>query len=691
MLAGQQTAGPTSIMPNGQFLKIPDEMKSFRQWICWNAVAKPDGKVTKIPINATTGKPASVTNPNDWSTFDEACANAHKASGIGFVFTSDDPFAGIDLDDTHGDAEAYARQVKIYEAFDSYSELSPSGHGLHIIVKGAIPIGRRRAAVEIYSAGRFFTMTGNAFRAAPIAERQELLTTLFDEMGGTVQPLAAMADKPETQSDSEILYEARKAANGAKFESLYRGEWSGIYPSQSEADQALTNIIGFYAKNQAQIARIFRGSALGQRDKAKRDDYVGNMVRKALDRELAPVPFGDAFRAAQAVQASTGSATPAATTFWPPAVPTGAAWLAPTPISESEFFSAKAAPDTIIPCLYYADVGVFIAPGGTGKTTSILYQAAHIALGRELWGMPVLKPGVVLILTAEDSREMLVARLRSICGAMELTRAEIQTVAGNVLISDVSGSGLKLTEIERDVVRPAHIAVEQIIAACHILRPVLIVIDPAISFGVGESRVNDAEQGLVEVGRRLRRALNCCVLFIHHTGKQNARDKAVDQYSGRGGSAFADGARMVMVLQNMAPADWLKGTGQELQPGETGLILARPKMSYAPPQPSLFIRRKGYSFDHVEPAIANKDAQRQLVDDNLHALLIAELAAGRLHTGNTIESADTGLKRTELRAALHRLESAGLIERRDRPGEALQRGARNYLHPIAHDKAEQGP
>ena len=669
------------------FNNIPSEMKSYPQWLVYKLVPKENGKSDKIPLNAKTGFPASVTNPNDWCSFEDAVAAKANADGVGFVFTDADPFTGIDLDDTGGDAEAFARQAKIYEACDSYSELSPSGTGLHVIVKGRVPTGRRRANVEVYSAGRFFTMTGNVYRNTQIADRQQLLDVLYAEMGGGAQLLVKAPDRPETQSDAEIVAQAGAAANAAKFAALYRGEWSGLYPSQSEADQSLINIVGFYSKNQAQIARIFRASGLGQRDKANRPDYVGNMVRKALDRDhSAPgaVAFGDSFRAAQQAASNAPSANPVPGTFWTAAAPAAPLWHVPPPISYQEFYMASASPAAIVAGFYYADVGTLIAPGGTGKTTLILWQAIHITLGRELWGMPILKPGPVIILTAEDSREMLVARLRSICTELGLSQTDIQTVAGNVLISDVSGYGLKLTEVEHDVVRPAHTVIAQIVAACLIIAPVLVVIDPAVSFGVGESRVNDAEQGLVEAGRRLRGALNCCVLFVHHTGKANARDKTTDQYSGRGGSAFADGARMVHVLQNLGPADWSKETGTELEPGESGLILARPKISYARPQPPLFLRRSGYRFDYVDRTTVGKEAQAAANDTRIHEWLTRELAAGRYHSKNSVETADTGLKRPEVRAALNRLEAAGLIEMRDRPGQPQQRGARQYLHPVAH-------
>jgi hypothetical protein len=79
------------------------------------------------------------------------------------------------------------------------------------------------------------------------------------------------------------------AANGDKFRDLFEGNWDRYYSSQSEADFALIDIIAFYTQNRDQIARIFRSSGLGQRDKAKRDDYVTAMTNRAFDRQLPEV------------------------------------------------------------------------------------------------------------------------------------------------------------------------------------------------------------------------------------------------------------------------------------------------------------------------------------------------------------------------------------------------------------------
>lgn len=272
------------------FKNIPLEMRAHRQWICWQLKERAGAKPTKLPINPHTGQFASVTEPNDWGSYEEAVAASKNFSGIGFVFTKSDPFAGIDLDETHDDAEAYARQIKIFKEFSSYSELSPSGRGLHIIIKANLPgKGRRRASIELYDNERYFTMTGDVHHNAPIENRQELAELLYTQMGGAPETYRYGDDQAEKQTDENIIAIASKASNGDKFQALFAGDWNGLYPSQSEADFALVDIVAFYTQNRQQIARIFLKSGLGQRDKAKRSAYIGYMVEKSFDRQLPPI------------------------------------------------------------------------------------------------------------------------------------------------------------------------------------------------------------------------------------------------------------------------------------------------------------------------------------------------------------------------------------------------------------------
>lgn len=274
------------------YQNIPNEMRIYPQWVMWRYEDTDSKKPTKVPYSARTGTLASVTDANTWGSFDE-CVNAMNTgwySGIGFVLTDNDPFAFIDLDDTKGDQTALDRQIKVFNEFDSYAERSPSGSGLHIIVKGAIPAGRRRSFIEIYSSARYMTMTGDIYRNAPIKEQGEMLNVLWSQMSqGSVATAhyAGLAEAKET--DEQVYMRAVAAANGDKFSELYAGKWEGMYSSQSEADFALVDIIAFYTQNRAQISRMFRASGLGQRDKAKRDDYVSYMLNKCFDRMMPPV------------------------------------------------------------------------------------------------------------------------------------------------------------------------------------------------------------------------------------------------------------------------------------------------------------------------------------------------------------------------------------------------------------------
>lgn len=273
---------------------IPAELRALPQWVVWRYEDTDSGKPTKVPYSPRTGRLASVTDPSTWSTFDEARAAVENAAlqynGTGFVFTDTDPFAFIDLDDPQGDQATYERQLKVYHEFDSYSEVSPSGKGLHIIVKGHIPAGRRRSNIEVYASLRYATMTGNVYQGkTTINERQSLLQLLWTQMGGGVAQSVYHGDDIERTTDDEVIKRALNAHNGDKFAELLHGNWRNLYQSQSEADIAFIDIIAFYTQNRNQISRLFYASPLGQREKARRIDYVAGMVNKSFDRMLPPV------------------------------------------------------------------------------------------------------------------------------------------------------------------------------------------------------------------------------------------------------------------------------------------------------------------------------------------------------------------------------------------------------------------
>ena len=197
-IRGQGAAG---ILTTPTEEAIPTELKGYRQWVVWRREMR-DGKPTKRPYNSRDGRAASVTNPGTWSTFEQARAVAHQYDGPGFVFNASDPFFGTDFDKCRNPqtGEIAPRVRKIITALNSYTEISPSGTGLHIIALGTLPPGwRKRGGIELYDRARFFTMTGDHLPGTPttIEERTEAIAALHARLSGT--PPTAVTQPSQTE------------------------------------------------------------------------------------------------------------------------------------------------------------------------------------------------------------------------------------------------------------------------------------------------------------------------------------------------------------------------------------------------------------------------------------------------------------------------------------------------------------
>lgn len=157
-------SGAASDAQSGRHLfdNIPEELRHRHQWLVWKREKRGDA-ITKVPYIAGGVGKANTTDMMTWRTFDEAVAalQTGRYDGLGFVFSSGDPYAGVDLDNCRnpetGELEEWA--AGIVEDLDGYAEVSPSGKGVHIIIRGKAP-NKRRGRVEAYSSERYFTMTG---------------------------------------------------------------------------------------------------------------------------------------------------------------------------------------------------------------------------------------------------------------------------------------------------------------------------------------------------------------------------------------------------------------------------------------------------------------------------------------------------------------------------------------------------
>lgn len=364
-----------------------------------------------------------------------------------------------------------------------------------------------------------------------------------------------------------------------------------------------------------------------------------------------------------AVERATASIDKVAASMMSPQAASAGASIALAPITLNELGAARLTPRVVLADFLYADVRTRISAGGIGKTTVALHEAVTLALGRELWGRIPEGPVKTVIVTREDSREILVARMREIMRAMFLTQREVESVLANVRVIDASGVSFRLSAVVGEVVVPHTVHLEWIIESVEAWGPDWVVFDPLVSFGVGESRVNDAEQGLIEAFRVLRNRLDCCVEGIHHSGKVNAREKNLDQYSGRGGSALSDGSRMVAVMQPLTPEEWNQSTGTPLDQNETGVVMALPKLSYASKQKPIFIRRRGYSFSMAVVVTRSPEQEARAIEEQVCQFITHEYSQGRRYSSLDLENSKDKLTltRQQIRSAITTLKVSGRI------------------------------
>lgn len=291
-----EDGGDTSFqsLENGQRTAL-DELKEVPQWVIWKYLER-DGKRTKPPYDPATGNEARSNDPATWGTIAEAWAAKRKydGAGVGFMFHQD--YIGVDIDKCRDpetgaiDAEAQA----VIDELRSYTEVSPSGTGVHILLRGSLPAaGRRKGNLEMYDGGRYFTVTGQHVDGTPhtIEDRGEALSHLHVRIFPPVPPRAPIQRSSPTADDQKLIEDACRANHPVPFEPLWRGEYSQ-FASEGEsgrhrADYWLCKHLAFWTRrDQVRMDQLFRKSGL-MRDKWDRSDgphgtYGQRTIRKAL-------------------------------------------------------------------------------------------------------------------------------------------------------------------------------------------------------------------------------------------------------------------------------------------------------------------------------------------------------------------------------------------------------------------------
>ena len=513
-----------------QFDRIPDEMKPYRQWVCWKREHREGGKPTKVPYKPNGYGKASVTNPEHWAGFDEAVAAfmAGGFDGIGFVFTDNDPFTGIDLDDAGEDAEAVAVQRRIYDAFDSYAELSPSGRGLHIIVKGKVA-SRRRGKVEVYSSGRYFTMTGRFVRPGSINDCQGLLERLSAELAPPAPETPTRASEGLSVGDSEVL--ASLMADPA-LAAVWNGDLSAHGGDHSAADQALCNALAPRTNfNPAQVERIWLASPLGQREKTQsRQDYRERTINKAMDSR-PNFALVDSSKLTAEIAAKVEGNQPRFKLLTPDEVKL----KPPMQWRVKGVFACNA-------------VVVVYGASGTGKTFLLNDMACAIAEG-EPWFGHRTKPAPVLYVSLEG-----------------------QAGFAQRILAWEEAHGRPYPRDVRFLFQSFHLAHAEDVAAlgsvCGYSEPV-IIIDTLSQASPGLDENSSKDMGLiVEGAQKLQRLTGGLVILVHHTGKDETKGM-------RGNSKlFAALDASILVSRHGTRRTWKVDKAKDAEAGqEYGFVL----------------------------------------------------------------------------------------------------------------------
>ena len=482
-----------------EYNNIPDEMKQLKNWLVWRLVDKGGEKPSKVPFSVSGGS-ASVSNPNTWGTFKSAVAayETGKYDGIGFVFT-DTPFVGIDIDSCVNTetGEISAAASDIIGTTQSYTELSQSGKGFHIILRGAMPQGRRRkGSFEMYGSGspRYFAMTGKVWEGRrQIAENQAAINRVHKKY---IEPPKPDAPKPtgvELMPDEEVIARATtNAKTGGAFLALYDGNWQGKYNSQSEADQALCNYLAFWTGcNAEQMDRLFRSGGLMR---PKWDELHGSVTYGEMTIQRACGDCREVYSPDYKKQELKRSATRLSTDL--------------VSMDDVEEIEIEWLVKEYIP---KGQITLLAGDGGSGKTSVVCQIVASVSSGKPCFmledtiftNIERQEPQTVLFFSAEDSMQhVLKKRLRLNGAVMEN-------------IKSIDPSDDRFERLKFDDPFLGELIKEH--------RPALVIFDPIQSFipwKADLSKRNQVRQSLTNL-IKYGEKYGCTFLIIVHTNKQS--------------------------------------------------------------------------------------------------------------------------------------------------------------------------
>lgn len=297
--------------PEPDWEAIPEELRALRQWVVWRYVWKDGesgkGSWTKLPLQPN-GQAASSTDSATWSQFETVrlayLQQAGRFSGIGFVFTRESGYVGIDLDECITWGEGKDRHIPTYndwaqrlferlsaatDGIGTYTEFSPSRTGLHFIVKANPSQAIKLPEIEIYPEGRYFTMTGSTCWSDDVRDCTETIDEIVAILLGEREAPQSYEDStptehPDKPKKHNLTVQQRidmafHAVNGEEVRQLFCGNIEkykrGDNEGRSEADMALASYFAFYCDGDPEIL-----SQMMLQSKLVRPKYVRILSKK---------------------------------------------------------------------------------------------------------------------------------------------------------------------------------------------------------------------------------------------------------------------------------------------------------------------------------------------------------------------------------------------------------------------------
>lgn len=534
---------------------IPAQMAALPQWVCWGA----PNKARKCPYNPRTDYPAKAGHPDTWADLYTAvqAVQGWRYEGVGFEFNGGG-IVGIDIDHCIKNGKLDAWAADWVEKLDSYTEVSPSGEGLHIFCTAQLPgPAIKRPECEMYDRDRYFTVTGRSWGpVCPLREAQEAVNELYREL----QARATKEDRPTQQPvpPALTLPDKNYLQIGLEKDTQLAVLWRGDRPNGNESadDMALLNKLAYWCScDPAAMQAAFLTSGHyhskdeAHKKKVQRKDYLPRSIERAVKDCTRTAAQNDAaYQNARAREAfgRTEYTGQSGTVQQRPQLST---------ISARELQDKDIPPaNFVVVDLLPQGLSLLASPPKYGKSWFVLDLCLSVAAGERFLNHQTVKRGC-LYLALEDSERRLKDRMNKVlCGRRAPMGFDYATSA-----LDIEGGLLEQLEAYLEQHKDTG----------------LIVIDTLQKVRSSTGGKENAYSADYRESGRLKTFADrygVCLLVVHHLRKARDDTDPFNQISGTNGIFGAVDTAMVMTRAKRGDErTTLSVIGRDIDSSETAL------------------------------------------------------------------------------------------------------------------------